>query len=812
LSVSNGSTLNIANNNISVTHSGFINGNGETGRIGINGGNIIIASNTTLNSNLYFDATNNKINDLSMDLSSAGDLIFQENAMIVDEVKIKNGELNANSHVTLVSDAIKTASIQEIEGTGIITGDLTVQRYLNPKGKIYRYIATSVEGVTVADWQASFPITGGFTGESPGYTSAASMYMYDNGQWQAYPPSIGSNLAPINRGIGYSAYLRNGTSPITLHVTGNPFQGDIPFDLDPDPSSVDTNDGWNLVGNPYASTIKWGLTGWLRSGVSSSVSVRDNPTGVFQYYDYATGLGTLTQGEIAPGQAFWVQSISATPSLTITEKAKSTDQQSLYREADDQTSHITMLLKQGTKEDHTFVAFTEYGTDEFDAEFDAIKQQNVGLYNFSTLSSNNVDIAINNMADKFCSKTIKLNLQNTTAGSYTLVFNEVESLVGVGKIMLHDNFTAADFEVTDGAEYNFAISSNKNSFGTDRLSLTFSRPTLNSTLDLSAANICGNGYASIAIANSQKGVEYFAVDNNNKAISEIVSGNGDQIMLQIPSSNLSLGSNAVKVSTGFKGCDNLIIEGTTTFEYTQAPTALTPGEVTVCEGSSASLTAEGAPANGRYQWYNKDGLMIDGATTSNFTTRALINDIDFYVSAVTENGCEGAKQHTSVFVETFDIPTIEFTNDTLFASAYGSLQWLKNGEPISGATSNFLVPYESGSYSVEALGDCSHESLPIEYLVTGVEPGNARGLNVTVFPNPAKNGNLNIKINASSNGSLDVRLVDLLGKSVYAHTFDEAGRNRELKLSPKEPLSNGVYLIRISQGNAFVLKKVIISE
>jgi predicted esterase len=812
LSISNGTTFNLGNNNLFLSHSSVINGTGENGKVGINGGNLNITSNTTQNSNLYFDPTNNKINYLGIDLTGSGDLIFHENASVSDGIKIKNGELNSNGHITLISNASKTASIQEIEGTGIITGDMKVQRYIDPKGRVYRYISTSVEGVTVANWQNFFPITGAFTGGSTGYTNNPSMFNYDNGEWLAYPPASGNNLAPISKGVGYSAFLRNGTSPITLQVTGNPFQGDITFDLDSNPSPTATN-GWNLLGNPYASTIIWGETGWVMSGVNTSVSIRDNPLGDVKYYDYATGLGTLTLGEIAPGQSFWVQSITANPSLTITEKAKTNAQQILYRKSDHPVSHLTMTLKQGLKEDHTFVALTEFGTDEFDRAYDAVKQQNVGLFNFSTLTSNEVNVAINNMGDGFCSKSVKLNIQNVSQGSYALIFDEVKSLVGVDKISLHDNFTSTDFNVTDGAVYNFSITSNINSYGNNRFSLKLTRPEVDTDLSFSSADVCGDD-ASLTLSNSQNGVDYLVMNNNNEKISDVVTGNGSNVILQIAAGKLISGNNQIQISAGFRGCNSQIIQTSANFKYTELPSVIVDqNEVWACQGSQTTLSASGLSESGHYKWFDHNGNEISNATTATLETALIKNDTEFYVAGVTGDGCEGTKTLISVFVESSEVPSIEFKNDTLFSNGYGSLQWFKNGEPIPGANTNIFKPETSGSYSIAKLGaNCTDESAPYEYLVTGDEYENVRGFALSIYPNPTTNENINVTITSQSSKPIKVQLVDILGKALYENSFTPQESEKGIKLKAHETLRSGIYFVTAAQEKRLIKRKIIVTE
>src|SRR5262249_29221249 len=148
----------------------------------------------------------NTVKNFTTNLTGSGDAVIQENMKISDALKVKSGEFNANNHVTLLSTATKTANIQEIENNGLISGSVTVQRYLAPKGRIYRYLSSPVAGTTVANWQTAFPITGNFIGAStgPGLSANASLFYYDEPTgWINYPTQpTDNNTKPIEKGRG----------------------------------------------------------------------------------------------------------------------------------------------------------------------------------------------------------------------------------------------------------------------------------------------------------------------------------------------------------------------------------------------------------------------------------------------------------------------------------------------------------------------------------------------------------------------------------------------------------------------------------
>ncbi|MBT8272356.1 MAG: T9SS type A sorting domain-containing protein, partial [Bacteroidia bacterium] len=71
----------------------------------------------------------------------------------------------------------------------------------------------------------------------------------------------------------------------------------------------------------------------------------------------------------------------------------------------------------------------------------------------------------------------------------------------------------------------------------------------------------------------------------------------------------------------------------------------------------------------------------------------------------------------------------------------------------------------------------------------------------TLYPNPNKTGILNIA--SSNNGALKAQVFNVLGKEVIQST----NINGTLDVSK---LSSGLYIVKLSQGNASVTKKLVI--
>lgn len=809
-----GTTLQLGNNSLSIIRTGTINSNGETGRIGISSGDISLTSSAAATSNLYFDPVNHTANNLTLQLTGAGQASVQEDLSVAEGIKIKQGKLNSGGHVTLLSTATKTANILEIENGGSITGDVTVQRYLDPKGKIYRYIASPVSDVKVSDWQKYIPITGNFTGTSTGsgLTKNPSLFYYQEPTgWIAYPTT--NNSAPIEKGRGYSVFMRNGTTPTVLEVKGNPYQGNVTF---PIVGSSGPNTGWNLLGNPYAATIAWSNNGsaWIKSNIGTTVSVRDNSstTGQFRYYDAATGLGDLTDGKIAPGQAFWVQASAATASLTVTEKAKVAEQQIIYREATDAepVSHVRINLynAKNNQNDPAYIALTTFGTDDFDAQYDALKQDNVGIFNLSTVASGK-SIAINNLQDAFCEKQVKLNITQAAAGTYTLSFDNLSSLRGVGSVTLTDTFADSVIAINQNNQYTFNITTSVESYGSNRFVLTLTRPALQLTPAIAAATVCGQG-GQVTLSSSQAGVQYVVTDNQGNELSAAATGDGQGITLNIPQEKLLEGGQTVRVKAGFTGCTTQWLSSTATLSYSKPAQALA-ADVSTCQGTSAAIHAFGAPEDGSYNWYDQDmNLMAKAGHGATLDAGVVWEETPFYVSAVLANGCEGTPYQVLVRPQILETPVIEERPDSLLSNHPSALQWYRDGVAIEGATGNYYLPKISGIYTVAATeGGCTAFSEGRTYVITDVEAP-ATALSFRVYPNPASSGDIHLKGNWEGAEAVNVKIVDVVGKVQYQEQLATAAVREGARLLPKNNLRAGVYLVMVQHGGRVYQQKLVV--
>lgn len=817
LSLVEGSAISVPfESTLRITGAGSINSNGETGKILADGGTIEISSSSLATSRLYFDETIYKsLASLKVNQTGSGSVQVLSPVEMIQGVKVSNGDLYSNGNITLLSTFDQTANLEQIEGTGRVLGEINVQRYFSAKHNTYRYISSPVTGQTIVKWQNAFPISGNFSGRSLGFSKAPSLYILGNmGQWVPYPTDAdGGSGAPIVRGKGYSAFVRN-TDFFTMISIGEAHQGSIPLPLNPPAPGFD---GWNLVGNPYASTIQWNTEpgAWTSEGVANVIGVRNNSdtyTGQFEYYDRTSDLST---GEyyntIAQGQAFYVQVIAPNPSLTIHEAAKYNGQQELYRQRSSDVSHLFIHLKKGNMVDKAIIAFTEVGSDEYQAQFDGSKLKNEGMFNFSTLTNDQVSVAINHMSNSFCNKEFGLNVQDVEQGDYTIVFPDFTTLHGVGAIELVDNFTNVTVNLLESNEYVFSVTDDALSYGASRFKIRMNRPELATNIVAAGADECYSS-SRIVLTNAQKGASYSILDKAGNTVVAPQLSLSNELSFKVPVNFLKNGVNEFSISAGFEGCQSQVLSQRVTIEHYTMP-EFSVADVSTCLGSTANITVN-ASSDGLagFNWYDAQNTRIKGFTSNVMETVPVTEAMYYSVAPVMKNGCEGPRQSFIVYPEQLDEPIVFFENDTLFTTVDASeYLWTLNGNIITGADKNYLTALQAGEYSVICKnGGCSKTSKV--FGVTANEDDMNAALQYELFPNPTSSGNINIRVVTPNKQDVTVKVIDVLGREHYINTFNVEELRNSVRIAPKNEFRSGVYYMILKQESRMKEIKFIIGE
>ncbi|WP_429383146.1 T9SS type A sorting domain-containing protein [Mucilaginibacter sp. UYCu711] len=301
-----------------------------------------------------------------------------------------------------------------------------------------------------------------------------------------------------NRATNASTSITAIADPVTLTSTGYLNQGDITVNhwtgaaangklLYTNTSGNNLVRGYNLVGNPYASSIDWDKVNSKHVGgdIGSIIYIYNPKLKV--YATYIAGLGgvginfTGPQANIIPtGQGFFVIAQNQNASITFSEDDKVPSQLtasdlSLASAADSlevQRYLRVQLFKDSLNKEDAIVFFKNNAQTNYNVGEDAQYLKGNSIVNISTRSSDNVSLAINQQAFPQKRQIIPLNVNITSNGSYKLGIPDVKNIPNMYDVWLLDNYKKDSLDIKHNPNYSFIASvTDTNSFGSKRFSL-----------------------------------------------------------------------------------------------------------------------------------------------------------------------------------------------------------------------------------------------------------------------------------------------------------------------------------------------------
>lgn len=790
-----------------------------------NGTKTISGSSTTLFNNLTIQ-NNTAATDVSVDgTAEVQGVITLSSGAVLDADGPGTGTLTL---LSTSDDPTGDASIATLSGGAAVIGDVTVQRYMTIEGpsgsnnRIYRYISSPIQNATVADIQNEIPITGSFTGSSTctGCTTTPSMFTYDetvttggidNG-YEAFP--VSSNTEQLVPGRGYVVFVRGNINPILsagsalFDVRGPVNSGTIslgnPGGITFTSSGVPANDGWNLVGNPFPSTIDWNAaTGWVRpAALDATIYFRDNGNDPQRYATWNGVTGTNGGSRyIAMGQAFWVKLNSGPSPVTLSanENVKVAGTQTTFFRSAAPSDLLRITLRNGLKEDETVIHFREDATTGFDSHADAWKLANSTI-NLSTLLEDGQKVAINSLSPFNCSGEVKLDISNVAPGSYELRFSELESFSPAANIQLVDNFNGTVTNVRTSSTYTFNVTSAPASYGSNRFKIIFSAPPINTDFALSSSAVCDQSEGFIHIQDSQDGVSYVA-RYNGEMISDIATGNGGAVDLRIYPGSLTPGTHSVLVEAFVSGC-KVVKSHSVQVEATQQLSGVQHGES--CLSGSVQLKALGVPSGAEVRWFDSPDAAVPFANGETFTTPVLDQSRTYYVNVLNSNGCESEKLPVQAVIHQFEpVELLYDSANSILRSNYAEgNQWYRNGVLIPGATGQELLVDRSGVYKVVVtIGTCE-TSFEMPLIITGDE--GVISPTSGVFPNPTESL---VKLRFQNENRVSV--VDGRGLVVGNLVLEKTSDNHYEGTFDMSKLPSGLYIFRAFGGGSNSSIKVL---
>jgi hypothetical protein len=539
-------------------------------------------------------------------LTSTGpDNNLNTSANLAGTLTITSGNFETTGQTfTLTSDATSTGNIASITAPRF-TGNITMQRHIPGTTTGWGLLGSCIT-TTLASWTDDFP-TSGFTG-STGYAGGfISIYSYDE-----TAPGVFDNpaayIAATNAtdavaiGSGRWVYLGTGavtTTDITVDVTGAPKIGNQNFGVTFTSSGGASEDGWNLVANPYPSNIDWNsASGWTKSNVSGTIYIWNADFNQFATWNGTTGTNGGTR-YIASSQGFYVQTTAASPVLSCTENVKTATSATMLRESQNNGNGdmIRFIVKGQNQYDETLFGFRDEATAGFDAEFDAVKMRSpIPTSPSLTQVVNNKEMAMNFVSNANRNAKIELRFLTPTNGDYTLSVEGLNLFPANECVILRDLKTGESIDLRAVNSYNFYAFNNENEV---RFIIEVSSP-----LAVNAENVsCGNtNDGAIEIQQVVEGWKY-----------DVSNSNGEIMANDIPTSmntinNLEAGTYTIKFDNG--GTCNSLTQNVT---IEAAPAVKAVAEVSNVEvvNNKMKVVFNNNSLNGSSTWDFGDGEILN---------------------------------------------------------------------------------------------------------------------------------------------------------------------------------------------------------
>jgi fibronectin-binding autotransporter adhesin len=420
--------------------------------------NLSITGSIEPGSSLFFDqttpGTTNRVNNFT--LNRTGQTVTLGNMLEVRGTYTPtDGVLATGDELKLVSNASGTARVATGSGNGYITGNVIVERYVPALERRWRFFSPPVSGATLLDLQNEIYVTG-LDGSANGFdqtvSNQTSIYTYNeavttgnlNSGWVA-PANINDDLT-VGKGVrlfirgdrsdpGRLEGTKTDQNAVVVNVNGPLNMGDITMPVTYNSSGNVANDGWNFVGNPYASSYDWDAFFDANSGTANCFNIAStvyifNPNSdgyvSFNAFGGEPGTGNLVDGIIPSAAGFWVKATGPNPTLVLTEQYKIATIPTPVFKTDQNEAFTIRLEKDSISYDNVIIKYTEGSTVNKDP-YDIVKLSATWT-NISAYGGDSVQLTASVRPLVSVNDTIKLSIDANASGTYKMKFYNSASI------------------------------------------------------------------------------------------------------------------------------------------------------------------------------------------------------------------------------------------------------------------------------------------------------------------------------------------------------------------------------------------------
>jgi len=356
---------------------------------------------------------------------------------------INNGAyLKINYNASVYIDGVSNGNLTNRNGgTVILDGNLTIKGYLdNQSIMILESDASLIDNgnstgtgnsivkKTVAD-TSSYLISSSVELTSASIFSDDIIYSFNESDSLWEELSSEDSLSVFN---GYKLYV---TKDTTLSIYGTLNTGNINTLLSAD------DEGWNLLGNPYPSTINWDTNGWDKSNIDNTLYLWKNNN--FSYYISESGLSVNNGSKYIPPMCGFFVKANNQGNISISNSTRfHLPANNIYGESSSCLGdYIKMSITNNNYKDETLINIFVNASSDFDANFDAYKLLSEHLdvpQIYSIYSDNDKALSINSLSYKV-NISIPIGIQVKRTDNYTIKIEDY-NIENYDSVFLEDKF------------------------------------------------------------------------------------------------------------------------------------------------------------------------------------------------------------------------------------------------------------------------------------------------------------------------------------------------------------------------------------
>ena len=457
--------------------------------------------------------------------ASTQSLLLSQPVVLSGKLELSGGLLNSNGFLTLAASKSQTAALLPLGPAAAVLGNVTVEKYVEgsypapASARGWRLWASPVYASTQNDmpeydlsaFKAAMFVTGkggtasGFD-ESP--QNGNTIYTHDQNiagtLAQKYIPvpamathvSLGKGLYVYSRGSredpdAFKNQVLNApfVNPEAYKIgfVGKLFSGELKVALS-NRDQHEAGDGFNLLGNPYASPIRWGnllkenttAFVWQFNPLNNAYDVSDNPdllipsgSGFFVKVKQGERTGSVTFQEASKANV----GVSAPASVSALQM--NTEQLSAAKPVALLHRRLEVEISRAEFHQKYILKLDEDGQDQV-TDADALSLGD-GYVNIAALSSDNQKLMIDSRSIAEREVHVNLYVKGWATGSYTLNFSGLQSFDPGDSLLLEDHYLQTITLLNAAASsYPFQIQTEvPQSLGAERFSLTIKKALLN---------------------------------------------------------------------------------------------------------------------------------------------------------------------------------------------------------------------------------------------------------------------------------------------------------------------------------------------